>query len=495
MSPCVSRALFRRPLAALVCLLALLVPASRAAAEPGIRILNSLATADLQLNALTTNRESLKALSSGPLSSKAFASDERLAHQLEHPPALRVMDYLVGCALAPGQKVEWKSLKGEFHTFEGEAGLCPEWERDAPSPECLGYVTACLLARNNAYHLEVELSMRGEDPRDPKRFNPSGASEEWSPMFLPCLAGGFGLEPECGWLGENVGRCTPGEVVTVAAGAPAPDTCTGKVGDIGGDRVLRVCEDARGCTRGDALADADRNKCGGIAPSATFICPASGEYSVMSAPYNRSTPPGTWVRPQATAGAYPAAPFGAFTFREGAFYGNLFDPDALSIEVLLDHEKDFAPYLVRKSYQGYPYLNVFACHSRDWVSGDDHLRSRICANATVGGDSLHGCLALPTGPCEPGSGSTLPRRCDDDDGDKVLGDGDFEGCQDASGFSHPEPITVFLRSPCDVLPEKSRQVCTKKCTYTSYPPRCTTTCRPKSPGECLLATTQPPPQQ
>ena len=485
MSPCVPRASSRRPLAALACLAALLLPASRAAAEPGIRILNSLATQDLELNALTTNRESLKALSTGPLNSDAFANDWRLKHQLEHPPAQRVMQYLVECALPPTSAVKWKSQAGVGYVFKGAAGLCPEWEKDAPSLECQGYVTACLLARNNAYHLAVDISMRGEDPRDAKRFNPSGASVEWSPMFLPCDTGGWGLTPECGWLGESVGQCTPGTTVTVAAGAPYPGSCTGKVGDISGDRVLRVCKDPAGCTWADRLADADRNTCGGIAPSATFTCPADGQYSVMSAPYDRSAMPGTWARPRATAGTYPAAPFGAFTFREGAFFGNLFDPDALSIEVVLNREKNFYPTLVDKGFQGYPYLNVFACHSRDWVSGDDHLRSRICANATVGGDSVYGCLAQPVGPCEKGSASPLPPKCDVSDGAKVLGDGDFEVCQDTAGYAHPEPITVYLRNPCDLLPPEAQQVCTTTCTYSSYPPACTTKCRPKSPGECL----------
>jgi hypothetical protein len=476
-----------------VCLLALLLPASRAAAEPGIRILNSLATQDLQLNALTTNREALKALTSGPLSTAAFANDSRLVHTLEHPPALRVMEYLVQCALPATSEVRWKSHAGVEHTFQGAAGLCPEWETDAPSRECQGYVTACLLSRNNAYHLAVELSLRGEDPRSFKRFNPSGAAVEWSPMFLPCGPGEAGLGPECGWLGEGVGQCTPGTVVTVAAGAPWPGTCTGRLGDIRGDRVLRVCDQAKGCTRADYLAEADQDGCGGIAPSATFVCPADGEYSVMSAPYERDALPGTWARPQATSGTYPADSFGAFTFREGAFFGNLFDPDALSIEVLLVPEKDFFPVVSRKAYEGYPYLNVFACHSRDWVSGDDHLRSRICANATVGSESVEGCLARPVGPCEPGGTSSLPPRCWVNDGARVTGDGDFEECQDDSGSWHLEPITVYLRSPCDLLPPGARQVCTTKCNYKAFPPSCTTTCRPKSPGECLLKYSVPPP--
>jgi hypothetical protein len=341
-------------------------------------------------------------------------------------------------------------------------------------------VTACLLARNNAYGHRVWLSMRGEDRSAPERLNPSGASVEWSSMFLPCASGGTGLGAECGWLGDGVGTCTPGATVTVAAGAPYPGTCTGRLGELGGDRVLRVCKDPKGCAREERLAEADRNACAGYAPSATFTCPADGRYSVMSAPYNRAALPGSWVRPQATSGTYPAGPFGAFTFREGAFFGNLFDPAALSVEVLLDKTRDYQPVLSKKSFQGYPYLNVHACHGRDWVSGDDHLRSRVCANATIAGETLNGCLARPVGPCEPGGTSSLPPKCAVNDGSQVLGDGDFEECRDAAGLWHPEPITVFLRSPCDLLPAKEQQVCTTVCNTA-----CTTQCRPKSPGECL----------
>lgn len=475
----------RALLAALVCVGTLLLPASRAAAEPGIRILNALPTNHLAFNGLTTNRAALQALTTGPLNSTAFFNDPRLKQQLEDPVTRNVMTYLVGCALPPGAEVQWTSRTGQLHRFAGKVGLCPEWQSGAPGLACQGYVTACLLARNNAYGREVTLSLRGEDPVNPGRFNPAGLTEEWSPMFLPCATSTWGLTPECGWRGEGVGSCTPGTAVTVAAGAPKPD-CTGTLGAISGDRVLRVCTEAQGCTRANRLADADQNACGTIAPSVTFTCPASGTYSVMSAPYNRSARPGTWVRPAATAGTYPSGSFGGFTFREGAFYGNMFDPGALSVEVTLDPANNFARVISKPAFQGYVYQNVHACHSRDWVAGDEHLALRACANDTFPTGDVRGCVALPAGPCEPGSMDTAtPPRCAVNDGPRVRGDGDFESCQDRAGFPHPEPITVFLASPCDGLPTAQQQLCTTHCIYTRYPPLCTTTCRQKSAGECL----------
>ncbi|QDE93490.1 hypothetical protein BHS06_33400 [Myxococcus xanthus] len=485
MSPFALRPSSRSLRAALLFLTALLLPPAPALAEPGIRILNSLRAEELAFNALTSNRAALDALTEMPLHSKTFVLDGRLKHALEHPPARNVMAYLTECALPPGAAVEWTSRAGDTYTFPGEVGLCPEWERDKPSQACLGYVTACLLARNNAFGRRVMVSMRGEDPSEPRRFNPSGDRQEWSPMFLPCASGEADLHAECGWLGENVGTCNPGDKVTVAAGAPHPATCTGQLGRIFGDRVLRVCEDPRGCAWEDRLADTLSNPCGGIEPSVEFKCPASGRYSVMSAPYSRAAIPGSWVAPVATSGTYPAGPFGAYTFREGAFYGNMFDSRGLTVEVVLNQDT-FQPKLVNLRFKGVVHDNVHACHGRDWVDGDSHLRSRICANADIGGERIAGCMAHAEGPCEPGSYNPRPARCKVNDGTAVWGDGDFEGCMDEAGIQHPEPITVYLRSPCEAISPKTQTTCGVTCDYSEFPPKCSDTCKlKKSPGQCL----------
>ncbi|WP_426755645.1 hypothetical protein [Myxococcus sp. Y35] len=485
MSLFVLRASSRPLLAALLALTAVLAPPAPARAEPGIRILNSLRAEELAFNALTTNRAALDALVTLPLRTEAFAKDSRLRHTLEHPPARSVMTYLTQCALPAGSAVTWTSRAGETFTFEGEVGLCPEWERDKPGPSCLGYVTACLLARNNAFGRKVMVSMRGEDPSEPKRFNPSGDDRAWSPMFLPCHTDEAGLQAECGWLGESVGTCAPGERVTVAAGAPHPSTCSGRLGSIFGDRVLRVCEDPRGCAWKDRLADTMDNPCGGIEPSVEFKCPESGQYSLMSAPYFRAAIPGSWVAPVATVGTYPAAPFGAYTFREGAFYGNMFDSRGLTVEVLLNPD-NFHVTLKNLRFKGVVHDNVHACHGRDWVDGDSHLRSRICANASISGEHIQGCMAHAAGPCEPGSYNPRRPRCKVSDGSMVEGDGDFEGCSDTAGITHPEPITVFLRSPCEGLSTKAQTTCGVTCDFSTSPPKCSDSCKvQKSPGQCL----------
>ncbi|WP_426735019.1 hypothetical protein [Myxococcus faecalis] len=467
-----------------LCLTALL-PLSRASAEPGIRILNSLSTADLAFNALTTNARSLEALTSQPLTTYTFEADARLRHQLEDPAARNVMHYLVECALPATATVEWMDRKKEVHSFSGGVGLCPEWGVRAPSAQCLGYVSACLLSRNNAYGHTVEISMRGEHPRDDRRFNPTGVTQQWHPMFLPCAHGGRGAWEECGWVGEGVGSCTPGEQVTIAAGAPRLDTsCTTTLGSGDGDRVLRVCAQPRGCEAASALALGEGNECGGAQPSATFTCPRGGRYSVMSAPYDRSSPPGSWVRPAVTHGRYPTESFGAFTFREGAFFGNILDPKGLNVEVHINMDT-YAPFLSKPDFDGYPYQNAHACYSRDWVAGDVHLASRVCANTVVGGRNAYGCLARTVGPCEPDA-FTSKAACDVNDGPVVTADGDFEVCADTEGTYHFESITTVLNSPCDALPPSDRVTCDPAmCDFSYAPPRCKKGCEQRSASQCL----------
>lgn len=77
------------------------------------------------------------------------------------PYAREFMDYLVSCALEDGDSVSW-SGGGLSETWEGALGLCPEWGWSAPGQECQELVSACLLARTNAYGQSVEISLRGQ---------------------------------------------------------------------------------------------------------------------------------------------------------------------------------------------------------------------------------------------------------------------------------------------------------------------------------------------
>ncbi|XXX78917.1 hypothetical protein WMF30_09080 [Sorangium sp. So ce134] len=53
----------------------------------------------------------------------------------------------------------------ELVDFEGEIGLAPEWETSYCNEECKQWVSACVLARVNGYHVKVDISLRGAHSR------------------------------------------------------------------------------------------------------------------------------------------------------------------------------------------------------------------------------------------------------------------------------------------------------------------------------------------
>jgi hypothetical protein len=81
---------------------------------------------------------------------------------------------------------------------------------------------------------------------------------------------------DCGWSladGFEAASCTPGELWRVGCGCPDA-SCEG-------DPMLRVCEGGSVCASGESLALAADN-CGPC-PAVSFVCPASGAFSVLSA--------------------------------------------------------------------------------------------------------------------------------------------------------------------------------------------------------------------
>lgn len=81
---------------------------------------------------------------------------------------------------------------------------------------------------------------------------------------------------DCGWSfadGFQPATCEPGELWRVGCGCPDA-TCEG-------DPMLRVCEGDSICASGESLALAADN-CGPC-PAVSFVCPASGTFSVLSA--------------------------------------------------------------------------------------------------------------------------------------------------------------------------------------------------------------------
>ncbi|WP_437641948.1 hypothetical protein [Sorangium sp. So ce854] len=152
--------------------------AASASSASGIRVplmvtANHLTLDHLGRNLLTANKTNVAALVSSPLKSESFTSGP-LHGALIDPHARAVMEALVECALTEEQSVSWSPTAEEQRGFsqylggfeakpwKGEIGLCPQWAEGPASTACQELVSACLLARNNAYGARVDISLQGD---------------------------------------------------------------------------------------------------------------------------------------------------------------------------------------------------------------------------------------------------------------------------------------------------------------------------------------------
>ncbi|WP_437594439.1 hypothetical protein [Sorangium sp. So ce1000] len=328
---------------------------------PLMVIANHLTLDHLGHNLLTTNRQSLLALDRNPLTTASFAAGT-LHDALLDPSARDVMKDLVACALAPKQRVQWTPPASEGAwaptpeeraaraqpdsplSYSGSIGLCPEWAdplwptrdkaHNAMRASCQELVSACLLAKNNAFGERVDISARGR------------------------------------MLSDKAGQ----------------------------GRAIPV----------DATEKAD----------------------------------------------YP--------WREGAFFGNLFNPSALNtdFEVTLVAGKVTRPTLTPAHLDDMIYKEAFVCHPEEHAAGPrydevTYMQRRVCARSTGGGQP--GCLAKHVGACGSyaAGGSQQMGQENVCAGEPV--DGTYTGpctgnAGDAKRWMHP--VTVYLREPCDVFGSK-----------------------------------------
>jgi hypothetical protein len=76
-----------------------------------------------------------------------------------------LLRYMVECALPLGASItKADPVGGGTITFQGLVGLAPEWEAGACDQDCQQWVTACLLARNNALGETVSIEMVASHP-------------------------------------------------------------------------------------------------------------------------------------------------------------------------------------------------------------------------------------------------------------------------------------------------------------------------------------------
>lgn len=83
---------------------------------------------------------------------------------------------------------------------------------------------------------------------------------------------------DCGWVNAGSFSCVAGNTIEVGCGS----NCS--LGSCTGDPIMRICPDVGECTTRFELVYGDDN-CGGLCPKAKFTCPASGNYTLLTAPY------------------------------------------------------------------------------------------------------------------------------------------------------------------------------------------------------------------
>ena len=425
-------------------------------------MLNQLTNEQLALNALTGTQEALTAVVSQSLST--FGTDPLLRQQLQDANAQVVMSYIVSCALDAGQSVQWTNPDdvNDVHTWSGAHGLCTDWATMAPSIACQETVSGCLLARNNALAKRVTLSTRGlradGTAIEMTDVVPAGTHVEASQdaagaqvaSFLSCEGNVSGVTRDCGWPQELAlaGTCVAGDSVTVEAGTLPPGQC--------GGAVLRVCEGISGCNHTEALTDAEAD-CGQILPLVEFSCPQDGVFAVMAAPYQAGD---AWDDAALTAmagGTLPVPEGDLFDIREGAFYGNLFDPASRSsdVNVWVDDNGRVHTSTSRRSTVVI-FEDMWACHDPGWAYPDAVMANRLCA--TVG--DVQVCAANSLGSCdEVLVAEPQQMRCGSDDGPLVVGDRDYADCRDGNGNVRARPLTVLLKHACDMFPSASLTEC------------------------------------
>jgi hypothetical protein len=111
-----------------------------------------------------TNGGPLPQMAAAPLATESLAMLPGLVEAVQHDPATRTfVHHLVECALEADQRVTLPT-EPEPTTFEGAFALAPAWADGPCDEECQEWVSACMLARANAYGIPVIIHARGTHP-------------------------------------------------------------------------------------------------------------------------------------------------------------------------------------------------------------------------------------------------------------------------------------------------------------------------------------------
>jgi hypothetical protein len=121
---------------------------------PNMIALNRIALNRIALNRIALNRIALNRIALNTITTQDLLSTSENRE---------VLSYLVSCAF-PASVTLVGTVNGTTYEFPGSIGLAPRWaDRRLNSAE-KGWISACMLARVNAYGVSLLISLRGAHP-------------------------------------------------------------------------------------------------------------------------------------------------------------------------------------------------------------------------------------------------------------------------------------------------------------------------------------------
>jgi hypothetical protein len=118
---------------------------------------NKISANKISANKISANKISANKISANKISANMLAAGDLLATS----DGRDVYAYLVSCALPASQTLE-AVVDGVTYDFAGSIGLASDWIDRALTDREQAWVSACMIARVNAYDISVQISMRGD---------------------------------------------------------------------------------------------------------------------------------------------------------------------------------------------------------------------------------------------------------------------------------------------------------------------------------------------
>ena len=121
---------------------------------------NGLTQNSLSTNGLTQNGLTQNGLTQNGWTQNGWSANGWVVTLANDANARKLFQYIYSCAMPAGATRELKIDGISYGMLEGSLGLAPEWETSACNDTCQRWVSACVLARTNAYGRRVEISLR-----------------------------------------------------------------------------------------------------------------------------------------------------------------------------------------------------------------------------------------------------------------------------------------------------------------------------------------------